>query len=178
MCFKKKTTKRGTKKNNKKKKNVMRKQCMYNLSWDKVIEKYCAYMHHLLWSWFFLYFFLLLLCTWLTLKCALNQHYHCRWCNWTLILYLQQLIYIYIFSLCLLNVINVHTIWLVAYYTNCASTVYYIGLIFIIFNAICYRKLRVLCRDRKYKIEIFSLFFLIVENFFRSSFSPFSQCFV
>lgn len=46
--FKKKQ--RG-KKNNKK--NVMRKQCMYNLTWDKVIEKYCAYMHHLLWSWFF-----------------------------------------------------------------------------------------------------------------------------
>lgn len=131
---------------------------MYNSTWDKVIEKYCAYMHHLLWSWFFLYF-LLLLCTWLTLKCALNQHYHCRWCNWTLILYLQQLI----FSLCLLNVINVHAIWLVAYYTNCASTVYYIGLMFIIFNAICYRKLRVLCRDGIIYVWKFVYFFVLLK---------------
>lgn len=122
----------------------MRKQCMYNLSWDKVIEKYCAYMHHLL-AMELVFILFCYLCTWLTLKCALNQHYHCRWCNWTLIYYIISTATI--FSLCLLNVINVYTIWLVAYYTNCASTVYYIGLMFIIFNAICYRKLRVLCRD-------------------------------
>lgn len=109
---------------------------MYNSSWDKVIEKYCA-MHHLLWSWFFIILLfkkkLLLffrnsyenLYFVVTLKCALNQHYHCRWCNWTLIsVFLRLSPYLS----CLLNIINVHRLsgWLRIIYQLCERGTGYI----------------------------------------------------
>ncbi len=118
MCLRKNKTKKS-RKNTTRRMLCVNNVCI-NLSWDKVIEKYCVhiYMHHLLWSWFFFisninFFSSLYMYTRLTFKCALNQHYHCRWCNWTLILYIYSK-FIYSLFLCLLNVINVHTLsgWL------------------------------------------------------------------